>query len=50
MTGEWRITHIYEFSKADFERLGEEHDFDPYLDYADLNVSMWKILAGRQSP
>ncbi len=45
VTGEWRLTHIYEFSRSDFERIGEENGFDPYRDYADLDISMWRILA-----
>ncbi|MEL6543558.1 MAG: hypothetical protein AAFQ82_02965 [Myxococcota bacterium] len=47
VTGEWRYTYIYEFSKADFERVGEDNDFDPYLDYGELEVSMWGIFARR---
>lgn len=47
VTGEWRLTHIYEFSRTDFERIGEENGFDPYRDYAELDISMWRILAGR---
>ena len=47
VSGEWMLTHIYEFSRVDFEELGRKHGFDPYLDYADQDLSMWRVLAGR---
>lgn len=48
VSGDWIVTHIYEFSRADFDAMGEEHGFDPYLDYAEQQgLSMWRILATR---
>jgi hypothetical protein len=45
VTGEWRTTYIYEFAVADFERIGERLDIDPYVDYAKQGVSLWRALA-----
>lgn len=45
VSGEWRVTFIYEFAVADFERLGERLGIDPYLDYAKQGVSLWRELA-----
>lgn len=47
VSGEWRTTWIYEFTKHDFEEIGEAYGFDPYRDHGELEISVWDVLGRR---